>query len=302
MMPDLPNVGWERDIESFREFFENPAFRSDGLKLYPTQVIRGTGLYELWKAGLYRNYAPSFLVDLVRRAQRRSMPAASCGRPCMPGRGARERRRARQVARVVALVPPWVRIYRIQRDIPMPLVTSGVEKGNLRELALARMGQLGLRCRDVRTREAGIQARCPARARAARPGRPPPRLLCPEARRAARRPRRPARAGRTCTAASRRRRSSSCGGTTPPMAGGRRSSRTRTRGRTSWSASCACAGCRAAPQTGSRSSGAAARSCASCMCTAPPWPCTRVTPPNTSTRRAMRARAGSTGWLVMHVR
>lgn len=50
-----------------------------------------------------------------------------------------------------------VRVYRIQRDIPMPLVTSGVEKGNLRELALARMGQLGLRCRDVRTREAGIQ-------------------------------------------------------------------------------------------------------------------------------------------------
>ena len=32
MMPDLPNVGWERDMESFREFFENPAFRSDGLK------------------------------------------------------------------------------------------------------------------------------------------------------------------------------------------------------------------------------------------------------------------------------
>jgi hypothetical protein len=33
MMPDLPNVGWERDLESFREFFENPAFRSDGLKV-----------------------------------------------------------------------------------------------------------------------------------------------------------------------------------------------------------------------------------------------------------------------------
>lgn len=45
----------------------------------------------------------------------------------------------------------------MQRDIPMPLVSSGVEKGNLRELALARMGHLGLQCRDVRTREAGIQ-------------------------------------------------------------------------------------------------------------------------------------------------
>ena len=41
MMPDLPNVGWERDIECFREFFENSEFRTDGLKLYPTLVIRG---------------------------------------------------------------------------------------------------------------------------------------------------------------------------------------------------------------------------------------------------------------------
>jgi elongator complex protein 3 len=58
---------------------------------------------------------------------------------------------------VLALVPPWSRVYRVQRDIPMPLVSSGVERGNLRELALARMARLGLRCRDVRTREAGIQ-------------------------------------------------------------------------------------------------------------------------------------------------
>lgn len=125
LMPDLPNVGWERDVESFTEFFENPAFRSDGLKVYPTLVIRGTGLYELWKKGLYKNYEPHKLVDLV--------------------------------ARCLALIPPWVRIYRIQRDIPMPLVSSGVEKGNLRELALARCKELGLRCRDVRTREVGIK-------------------------------------------------------------------------------------------------------------------------------------------------
>lgn len=53
MMPDLPNVGVERDMESFKEFFESPLFRADGLKIYPTLVIRGTGLYELWKTGRY---------------------------------------------------------------------------------------------------------------------------------------------------------------------------------------------------------------------------------------------------------
>ena len=47
-------------------------------QVYPTLVIRGTGLYELWKHGLYRNYDPRLLVDLV--------------------------------ARILALVPPWVRL------------------------------------------------------------------------------------------------------------------------------------------------------------------------------------------------
>lgn len=32
MMPDRPNVGMERDLESFKELFESPAFRADGLK------------------------------------------------------------------------------------------------------------------------------------------------------------------------------------------------------------------------------------------------------------------------------
>ena len=39
----------------------------------------------------------------------------------------------------------------------MPLVTSGVEHGNIRELIQQRMSELGLACRDVRTREVGIK-------------------------------------------------------------------------------------------------------------------------------------------------
>mmetsp|Transcript_45203 Transcript_45203/g.51940 ORF Transcript_45203/g.51940 Transcript_45203/m.51940 type:complete len:551 (-) Transcript_45203:106-1758(-) len=125
MMPDLPNMGYERDLEGFKEYFENPNFRSDGLKLYPTLVIRGTGLYELWQAGKYKNYHPDSLIDIM--------------------------------AKILSMVPPWVRVYRIQRDIPMPLVTSGVDYGNLRELIMNRMKDLNLPCRDVRSREVGIQ-------------------------------------------------------------------------------------------------------------------------------------------------
>lgn len=125
MMPNLPNVDLERDLNQFIELFQNPAFRPDGLKIYPTLVIRGTGLYELWKTNRYKSYPPSVLIDLL--------------------------------AQILSLVPPWTRIYRVQRDIPMPLVSAGVEHGNIRELALARMSDYGMKCRDVRTREVGIQ-------------------------------------------------------------------------------------------------------------------------------------------------
>lgn len=125
IMPNLPNVDLERDLNQFVELFQNPNFRPDGLKIYPTLVIRGTGLYELWKTNRYKSYPPSVLIDLL--------------------------------AQILSIVPPWTRIYRVQRDIPMPLVSAGVEHGNIRELALARMADYGMKCRDVRTREVGIQ-------------------------------------------------------------------------------------------------------------------------------------------------
>jgi len=125
IMPNLPNVDLERDLNQFVELFQNPAFRPDGLKIYPTLVIRGTGLYELWKTNRYKSYPPSVLIDLL--------------------------------AQILSIVPPWTRIYRIQRDIPMPLVSAGVEYGNIRELVLARMSDYNLKCRDIRTREVGIQ-------------------------------------------------------------------------------------------------------------------------------------------------
>lgn len=125
IMPNLPNVDLERDLNQFVELFQNPMFRPDGLKIYPTLVIRGTGLYELWKTNRYKSYPPSVLIDLL--------------------------------AQILSFVPPWTRIYRIQRDIPMPLVSAGVEHGNIRELTLARMADYGMKCRDIRTREVGIQ-------------------------------------------------------------------------------------------------------------------------------------------------
>src|SRR3989344_2859162 len=54
MMPGLPNVTKEQDINAFKEIFENPSYKPDMLKIYPCLVMPGTPLYRLWKLGKYK--------------------------------------------------------------------------------------------------------------------------------------------------------------------------------------------------------------------------------------------------------
>jgi elongator complex protein 3 len=86
MMPGLPGSDPERDLEGFRTIFEDARFRPDMLKIYPTLVIKGTKLYDWWSEGSYEPLSTDAAVGLV--------------------------------AKMKELVPPWVRIMRIQRDIP----------------------------------------------------------------------------------------------------------------------------------------------------------------------------------------
>ena len=124
MMPDLPLTDFERDVDGFIELFENPLWRPDGLKLYPTLVMRGTKLYDQWKTKEYVPLDKDVLVTLI--------------------------------AEILRVVPPWVRVFRVQRDVPMTLVSAGVDYGNLRTLAMNRLLERGGKCRDVRAREVGI--------------------------------------------------------------------------------------------------------------------------------------------------
>ena len=101
-------------------------YRPDLLKIYPTLVLPGTALYDDWRAGRYQPYDTEVAAELLARMKRR--------------------------------LPPWVRIQRIQRDIPARLIAAGVRSGNLREKALARLRSEGAHCRCLRCREAGRRA------------------------------------------------------------------------------------------------------------------------------------------------
>ena len=123
MMPGLPGSSFEKDLASFKTMIDDERFRPDMLKIYPTLVVKGTELYDAWKAG---GYSPLSLEETVRL-----------------------------LAEVKKTIPPWIRILRIQRDIPVQLIEAGVRKSHLRELVMQRLKEDGTPCRCVRCREIG---------------------------------------------------------------------------------------------------------------------------------------------------
>ena len=130
VMPGLPGNDVDRDLESFRSIFEDPQYRPDMLKIYPTLVLEGTGLYTMWKHGRYRPMSTEDAVELV--------------------------------ARMKELVPPWVRIQRIQREIGADAILGGPTKGDLRVRAQRVLQSRGKRCACIRCREVGLQGTAPA--------------------------------------------------------------------------------------------------------------------------------------------
>jgi len=123
IMPGLPGSDPDKDLEMFKTIFEDQRFRPDMLKIYPTLVIPGTKLYEMWKRGEYSPYPDDVLVDLISKMK--------------------------------SMVPEYVRIMRIQRDIPANYIAAGPRIGNLREVVQRYMRSKGLRCRCIRCREIG---------------------------------------------------------------------------------------------------------------------------------------------------
>src|SRR5437879_8696213 len=125
MMPGLPGSDLDRDFDSFRALFDDPDYRPDFLKIYPTLVLPGTALYGLWASGRFTPLSTEDAVELV--------------------------------ARIKAIVPRWCRIQRVQREIGAPDIRDGPRKGDLRVLARERLRASGLRCVCIRCREVGFR-------------------------------------------------------------------------------------------------------------------------------------------------
>jgi elongator complex protein 3 len=126
-MPGLPGSTSEHDLELSQQLFGDERFRPDGLKLYPTLVVQGSELESWYWDNRYQPYGDEEMVDLLMA--------------------------------VTTLIPKYVRISRVMRDIPGKFIIAGTRDLALRETIRKKMEQVGLHCSCIRCREYGHRRR-----------------------------------------------------------------------------------------------------------------------------------------------
>ena len=126
LMPDLPFTTPEMDKKMFRDVFLGTDIQPDQVKIYPCEVTPYTVIEKWYEQGKYKPYAetnPHDLVEVVKYA--------------------------------MEICPPWVRVPRVVRDIPMHYIKAGNAMPNLRQIIDDKFKKEGGSSKDMRTRETG---------------------------------------------------------------------------------------------------------------------------------------------------
>jgi len=121
LMPNLPGSTPEMDLAMVKDFFENPDFKPDHLKIYPCVVTPFAELEQWWKEGRYEAYDDELLMDLMIEMQR--------------------------------YLPEYVRVERLFRDIPGESILEGSQMTNMRQVVEKKMKEKGIVCSCIRCRE-----------------------------------------------------------------------------------------------------------------------------------------------------
>ncbi len=123
LMPGMPGSNPQKDLAAFKRVFTDSAFKPDMIKIYPCLCIAGTKANEWYLKGTYVPYTTEQAAALI--------------------------------AEIKKFIPPWIRVMRVQRDIPAGLILAGVKKSNLRQLANEKLKEQGGKCQCIRCREVG---------------------------------------------------------------------------------------------------------------------------------------------------
>jgi len=124
IMPGLPGAGKNKDISFVKRLFSDQRFQPDMLKIYPTLVMEGTRLSEMYENDEYKPYQAGEAADVISEFYR--------------------------------YIPKYVRVMRIQRDIPAGKIVAGVKSSNLRELVEKTIREKKIKPKEIRYREIGF--------------------------------------------------------------------------------------------------------------------------------------------------
>lgn len=124
----MPNLYWsnlELDLASFKELFDNTDFRPDEIKIYPMVVTDNSELTDIWKQWKFKPYTNEELIDLMVKMQ--------------------------------AIIPEYVRLNRMYRDIPASEILAGSHLANLRQIVDKKMKELNLTKKEISSREVRLK-------------------------------------------------------------------------------------------------------------------------------------------------
>jgi elongator complex protein 3 len=122
IMPNLPGSNLKKDLTMFKELFSNPNFQPDMLKIYPCALLKEAPLYKWWQKKKYKPYTKEQLISLVKSIKK--------------------------------IVPYYIRIQRITRDIPSQSIAAGPAKiSNLRQIIANSFQKENWQCKCIRCRE-----------------------------------------------------------------------------------------------------------------------------------------------------
>ncbi len=121
IMPNLYGSSIKKDLEMFKLLFEDPDFRPDWLKIYPCVVTPYSELEKIFKAGKHKPYADDEIIDLLIEMKK--------------------------------IIPEYVRVARLYRDIPAESILGGSKISNMRQIIQEKMAKQGVECKCIRCRE-----------------------------------------------------------------------------------------------------------------------------------------------------
>jgi len=121
-MPNLPDATPNTDLTDYKKLWSDPRFRPDQIKIYPTLLIKPSGLYKLWKNKQWKPYDQKTLIKLLLK--------------------------------IKLATPHYTRINRLYRDIPAHHVVAGSKLSSMRQHLQQLIKKHSLQeCQCIRCRE-----------------------------------------------------------------------------------------------------------------------------------------------------